>query len=113
MDMEYKKKEGTVVCMPVHVPHQPTSQERFFDLLKNYPRFAKSWNPERREMLGDPCRWPDGFTKSDQVVAQILVSIWQGNASKPRHYVDITDVAELPAEFKKPILAWLADPFWP
>jgi len=91
------------------------SQQRFFDLLDQYPRFTDLWNLEKREY--DPnATTATMYTCSpgEGVILKCLLTIWRGNAGPDGAFkIDLAELAIVDPVNRRPLLEWLADPFWP
>ncbi len=90
-----------------------TESQQFFDLLSNYPRLESFWDKETKSadfqaILNSYKK----LSKGETIILKCLYSIWRGTAGKT-HTIDITDLALLDAENKKPLLEWIINPFFP
>lgn len=93
------------------------TQRQFFEvLLKHYPRLAEFWNREKREfdeVMASPAVLSGGVLSSgEKTILKALASIWLGSANST-FQLDITDLAALPVSERRPLVAWIANPFWP
>jgi hypothetical protein len=96
-----------------------TDKERFAELLGKYPRLAGYWDltnadPRNWECDLDRVRATGGaLSRAEGVLLNCLISIWLGGA-KGEWEVDFTDLyAVLDPHYRNPLLAWLAEPYWP
>lgn len=53
----------------------------------------------------------DILSDGERTILHCLAAIWLGGAES--HKIDFTDLAALDRNALRPILDWLADPFWP
>jgi hypothetical protein len=82
-----------------------SNKERFWALLDYFPpRVRDQWDREGEEHLGDPI----GLSHGEVTMHAALKAIWYGKGE-----VDLADLAALDVQFRKPLLEWLADPFFP
>lgn len=81
-------------------------QSRFFLLLSNYPRLAPCWDAGSRSMV---VMKPRGLSAGEATVFRCLASIWLGEG----HAVPFADLAALDPASRKPLVEWLANPFFP
>jgi hypothetical protein len=87
-----------------------SDKEKFYDLLAQYPFLEGCWDKDTHraniEALNTAC-----FASEQSTVKDVVLSIWNGGSNTIK--VDITDLAALSPELKKPLLEWLQNPFWP
>lgn len=92
------------------------TQARFFEeLLSHYPRLAEFWDREAREFQDERAEdavMSNALASGERVVLKALASIWLGGAHSV-YSLDLTDLAALPLEWRKPLVGWLSNPFWP
>lgn len=90
------------------------SQKRFFDeLLAHYPRLAEYWDREDRSFLDEKATATMGVLScGERVVLKALAAIWMGSAEAP-FKLDFSGVGALSPNFRKPLVDWLLNPFWP
>ena len=91
------------------------SQRRFFNLLDHYPRLASIWNREEREYDPDEAaRTLEVCSPGEAVTLKSLLTIWRGNAGKKGEFeIDLAGLAIIDPANCRPLLGWLANPFWP
>lgn len=96
------------------MPNMSDTQKRFFDeLLAAYPRLAEFWDRSRRCLLDDRAEAAMGsLSPGERVVLKALASIWLGRADGG-YEIDLTDLAALSPEWRKPLVQWLINPYWP
>jgi len=90
------------------------TQERFFaELQAHYPRLEQFWDREAREFRDEAAEDALGrLSPGEAVVLKALASIWLGCAHSA-YQLDLTDLAALSPEWRKPLVEWLQTPFWP
>lgn len=91
------------------------TQKRLFELLENYPRFDGLWNQEAREYdasaVGNTLAT---CSRGEVVILKCILTIWGGNAGSDGEFmIDIAGLATLDKENRRPLVQWLAAPFWP
>ncbi len=93
---------------------ESVNQTRFFDgLLAKYPRLEEFWDRERREFNDIRAKKQMGVLSSgEKVVLKALASIWMGS-SNGKFDLNFSDVADLSPSFRKPLVEWLINPWWP
>jgi hypothetical protein len=89
-----------------------TDKTRFFQLLDNYPTLSRYWDREADELKVKAFENATGLSGGETLVLNVLASIWFGSG-RGKFEIDITDLAALSVEARRPVLEWLADPFWP
>lgn len=91
------------------------TQRQFFDLLEHYPRFTGFWSREHREYNDDAVTEALGTCSSGEIVIlKCLVTIWRGNAGPNSEFqIDLAELAIVNSNNRRPLLLWLAEPFWP
>lgn len=87
-----------------------TDREKFYDLLSNYPYLDVLWDKETHRVDLDRIN-TEYFSHYQIVVKDVILSIWDGRSNSKK--IDITDLAALNLEDKKPLLEWIWTPFWP
>lgn len=82
-----------------------SNKEKFWTLLDYFPpRIQALWDREGEEHLGEPT----GLSRGEVAMHEALKAIWYGKGT-----VDLAELANLDPQFKKPLAAWLDDPFFP
>ena len=87
------------------------TQDKFYELLNNYPFARPYWDQEKREVDLEALN-ARSWSTHEQAVINALVEIWTGNTSNG-FSASITELAQISDGLRKPILEWLADPYWP
>jgi hypothetical protein len=91
-----------------------TEQEKFFTLLNQYPNLAVCWNEQKREIRPRMIIRTNALASTgEKVILACLQCIWYGQASDSGTFIDITQLAQLSDQYKRPIVEWLINPFWP
>lgn len=89
-----------------------TDREKFYDLLDRFPQFSRFWDREKHICDLDNINSLAGLSSGEVVIRNVLVSIWGGRALD-QNRIDITDLASLSPDALRPIIEWLAAPYWP
>ncbi len=92
--------------------HLSESQQRFFILLEQYPKYLPYWNSEKCscDLVGLENAY-GVFSHGECVMAKFFVGLWRG---QNQHLFDLFEAAGLVDEKAVSIiLTWFENPFWP
>ncbi|OWY74505.1 hypothetical protein CDN97_23240 [Pantoea sp. AMG 501] len=91
--------------------HDDSSEQRFYDMLGNYPWAIPLWNRKAGIMNSEAVeRFRLSANRQEKILLHFFSSVWLGKGTD----FDISDAANvLDRQDRNMIVDWFLDPFWP
>ena len=87
-----------------------SDRDKFYELLAHFSFLEPFWDKGTHRVSLDGLD-SSYFSNEQIIVKNVILSIWNGRSNEVK--VDVTDIAALSPQDKKPLIEWLWNPFWP